>query len=448
MAQDHLGDMSSPARFEISSEASDVAPPTRSRSRHRATPGASPRQDTRPKGNLCAILRAHLKELLYRSHIPGMKVVMGPCVPARRRARWVFMLTVFTALTCWDIVRTVAEFLERPVAIDIELSEMEDGELPLPAITICNLNAMRRSVLCGNDDALKGQQGAEKWKQRLCNGRPMENVWMTEEVLQEAENFTQWVKEVQRGNKTLAMHIGHQREGLFLECNFGDMNCLNDSLLYAIPYGRYGTCYCFNFRHGLTFAPEHRDDVRNGLRMVLDTEIEEYLPLSAEAGFKVMIHEPGVEADYNRNGVHIPPEFASYLRLEKTTLQRLEPPYPEPCRHDWPPGYKEILYTQTSYTRENDVLETLHVADLKRNEELITVAKLIIYLDGEKIEKRKRYAQFPPSSLVTNIGGTMGIYLGLSFLTLFSLADTVATALARTITTLTTVKAAPTGHDC
>ncbi|XP_070381185.1 amiloride-sensitive sodium channel subunit alpha-like [Dermacentor albipictus] len=90
----------------------------------------------------------------------------------------------------------------------------------------------------------------------------------------------------------------------------------------------------------------------NGLRMVLDTEIEEYLPLSTEVGFKVMIHEPGVESDYNRNGVHIPPEFASYLQLTKMTIQRLEPPYPEPCRHDWPPGYKEILFSQTSYTRE------------------------------------------------------------------------------------------------
>lgn len=56
--------------------------------------------------------------------------------------------------------------------------------------------------------------------------------------------------------------------------------------------------------------------------MVLDTEIEEYLPLSTEVGFKVMIHEPGVESDYNRNGVHIPPEFASYLQLTKVSVPR------------------------------------------------------------------------------------------------------------------------------
>ncbi|XP_049514879.1 uncharacterized protein LOC125941502 [Dermacentor silvarum] len=77
-----------------------------------------------------------------------------------------------------------------------------------------------------------------------------------------------------------------------------------------------------------------------------------------------------------------------------------------------------------------------------------TLAKLIIYLDGEKIEKRQRYAQFPLSSLVTTIGGTMGIYLGLSFVTLFSVVDTVATALAGTVASLKAMKAAASGREC
>ncbi|KAH9366040.1 hypothetical protein HPB48_000847 [Haemaphysalis longicornis] len=84
--------------------------------------------------------------------------------------------------------------------------------------------------------------------------------------------------------------------------------------------------------------------------MVLDAEIDEYLPLSTEVGFKVMIHQPGVESDYSRNGINIPPEYATYLRIEQMTIRRLEPPYPEPCRHDWPPGYEEILFTKTRYT--------------------------------------------------------------------------------------------------
>ncbi|XP_049514326.1 acid-sensing ion channel 1 [Dermacentor silvarum] len=355
-------------RFEASPKASNVTPPMKTGARPGATPQANPGHEAGGKGLVSTTMRAHFKELLYRSHIPGMKVVLGHQVPAGRRACWVLVLAVFTALTGWDIVRTVTEFLERRVAIDIELSEIEDGQLPLPAITVCNMNQMRRSVLCGNDTDLEAQEGTAYWKERLCNGRPIENVWasisskrspllldsslMSEEVLKEADNFTEWVMRIQRGNIRLGMRMGHQRESLFLECTFGSLNCRKESLLYAVPFGRYGTCYCFNFKNGFTFAPEHGNDILNGLRMVLDTEIEEYLPLSAEVGFKVMIHEPGVESDYNRNGVHIPPEFASYLRLAKMTIQRLEPPYPEPCRHDWPPGYKDILFTQTSYTRE------------------------------------------------------------------------------------------------
>nr|XP_037288908.1 acid-sensing ion channel 4-A-like [Rhipicephalus microplus] len=361
--------MSSQGRFEVSSEASQVSRPTKCHSGTGATTGTKPRRDSRAKGNLCATMLAQLKELLYRSHVPGMKVVMGPFVPARRRARWVFVLTVFTALTCWDIARTVSEYLERHVAMDIELSEVED-EMPLPAITVCNLNPVRKSVLCDpNYEALNAQEGAAYWRERLCNGRAIENVWMSEEVLKEVENFTQWVMRIQRKDVALAKRMGHQRKRLFLECTLGNLNCRDDSLLFAVPYGRYGTCYCFNFLHGFSIAQEDTRDIYRGLRMILDTEFEEYLPLSAEVGFKVMIHEPGVEADYNRNGVHIPPEFVSYLRLAKL------------------------------------------------------------------------------SSLVTNIGGTMGIYLGLSFVTLFSIADIVATALVRTLATLKAVKAAPLVHQ-
>ncbi|KAK8782625.1 hypothetical protein V5799_016029 [Amblyomma americanum] len=413
----------------------------------------------------------HLSTLLYRSQIPGMKVVFGPQVPVARRACWVVMLAVFAGLTCWDIARTLTEFAERPVAIDISLSETERGQLPLPAITVCNMNQM------------------------------------SEELLREADNFTAWVMRTQRRDIELGLRMGHQRDDLYLECSFGSIDCRKEKLLYAVPFGRYGTCYCFNFRHGFSFAPENTGVISNGLRMVLDAEIDEYLPLSTEVGFKVMIHEPGVESDYNRNGIHIPPDFATYLRIGKMTLRRLEPPYPQPCRHDWPPGYQQIQFSQTSYTQVKCLdaclqlnifqrcgcmdhrVRTFNISGAKlccaRGKECMyadsmecmakvkrlhalhnlpcscllpcyeavyrkslthrawpearrqypnrTMAKLIIYLD-EKIEKRRRYAQFPFSSLVTNIGGTMGIYLGLSFVMLFSVVDTVATALARTVT--------------
>lgn len=56
---------------------------------------------------------------------------------------------------------------------------------------------------------------------------------------------------------------------------------------------------------------------QTGLRIVLDAEIDEYLPLSTEVGITVMIHEPGVESDYSRNAIRIPPGVATYLRIAK-----------------------------------------------------------------------------------------------------------------------------------
>ncbi|XP_077498452.1 acid-sensing ion channel 4-B-like isoform X2 [Amblyomma americanum] len=431
---------------------------------HHVTLGAQREHTIRAeKNSQKASMFRHLSTLLYRSQIPGMKVVFGPQVPVARRACWVVMLAVFAGLTCWDIARTLTEFAERPVAIDISLSETERGQLPLPAITVCNMNQVRRSVLCGNDTDLASRRGADYWKERLCNGRPIENVWMSEELLREADNFTAWVMRTQRRDIELGLRMGHQRDDLYLECSFGSIDCRKEKLLYAVPFGRYGTCYCFNFRHGFSFAPENTGVISNGLRMVLDAEIDEYLPLSTEVGFKVMIHEPGVESDYNRNGIHIPPDFATYLRIGKMTLRRLEPPYPQPCRHDWPPGYQQIQFSQTSYTQVrcgcmDHRVRTFNISGAKL---CCARGKECMYADSmECMAKVKRlhalhnlpcscllpcyeavyrksltHRAWPEfSSLVTNIGGTMGIYLGLSFVMLFSVVDTVATALARTVT--------------
>ncbi|CAN8010405.1 unnamed protein product [Ixodes pacificus] len=134
---------------------------------------------------------------------------------------------------------------------------------------------------------------------------------------------------------------------------------------YPIPYGPCGTCYCYNFKAVFSLAPGQTDNPNDGLRLILDAEVDEYLPVSTEVGFKVMIHDPGVEADYSRNGVYVPPGFATYLRISKTTLERLEPPYPDACQHDWPPGYKEYFFRPSHYSLEK-CLSLCHQLEIVR----------------------------------------------------------------------------------
>ncbi|KAH9366039.1 hypothetical protein HPB48_000846 [Haemaphysalis longicornis] len=131
----------------------------------------------------------------------------------------------------------MAQYNTRPVAIDIALNEAEHGRLALPAITICNMNQVRRSVLCGNDTDMEQAPGADFWRKRLCQGRPIENVWMSEEVLEEVRNFTEWVMKTQRFNNTLGRRMGHQRMDLFRECSFGTLDCRNETY---VRKGRLG----------------------------------------------------------------------------------------------------------------------------------------------------------------------------------------------------------------
>ncbi|CAN7942423.1 unnamed protein product, partial [Ixodes hexagonus] len=158
---------------------------------------------------------------LARSQVPGLKVACDMSQPRLRRAYWLAALAVFLALTLRDIYRTAEDFLRRPVVMTVEMSTLRQGPLTLPAITVCNLNQVRRSVLCGDRAVWADIAGAAHWRDTLCGEQRTRGVWLSPEQLSEASNFTAWVMETQRANESLGMLMGHQREDLIRECSLG-----------------------------------------------------------------------------------------------------------------------------------------------------------------------------------------------------------------------------------
>ncbi|KAG0428858.1 hypothetical protein HPB47_024191 [Ixodes persulcatus] len=431
---------------------------------------------------------------LSQSQAPGLKVVCDSSQPRLRRACWLAILIVFLLLTLRDIYRTAEDFLRRPVGMGVEVSNLRQGSLPLPAITVCNINQVRKSVLCG-DRAIWGDRAeVDDWRDKLC-GTQIRDVWisydddlkcitgvvqasmrnksyaveLTQDQLSEATNFSEWVMETQRMNQTLGKLMGHQGEDLIRECSLGARSsCKEPGFFYQIPYGPCGTCYCYNFMAAYSLAPGQTDNPNDGLRLILDAEVDEYLPVSTEVGFKVMIHDPGVEADYSRNGVYVPPGFATYLRISKTTLERLEPPYPDACQHDWPPGYKENFFRVSHYSLEKclslchqleivrecscmaGVVRTfnLHHNQLcKSNESRACVQRVNLKVSLKQVScpclkpcyeatYKKLLTQRAwkrTSALVTSVGGTMGMYLGFSFVLIFSVVEALTRGFARVL---------------
>lgn len=88
------------------------------------------------------------------SSLPGLKVICGFGNPARRAAWLVVFLALF-GLTIYDIVNLAVEYYKYPDSLNIKYEEPEGGrKIPMPAVTVCNLNPYKWDRFCKNIDTL------------------------------------------------------------------------------------------------------------------------------------------------------------------------------------------------------------------------------------------------------------------------------------------------------
>ena len=64
-------------------------------------------------------------------------------------------------------------------------------------------------------------------------------------------------------------------------------------------------------------ALENSSDPLDGLHLVLDARNVEYVPFLPEEAFVLMIHRKEGDADASEQGIMIPTNRATYIRLEK-----------------------------------------------------------------------------------------------------------------------------------
>ncbi|XP_040061724.1 acid-sensing ion channel 4-B-like [Ixodes scapularis] len=242
------------------------------------------------------------RRMFSESGVPGLRVILGFSAPSRRLL-WAAVLALLVGLGLHDLYAAFRDFAQYEDTVDVELSRLPEG-LVFPAVTICNLNQLPE------DEAL------------------------------DRKEFFKWVTEMQRRNAATAQLLGHQREDMVLSCRLDDRDCNDPQRMQLQMYGRYGNCFCVGCDRS---APEHRLQVSitvdQGLRLLLNVEPEEYLPLSVEAGFVVNVHQAGVQVDFRRDGVFVPPRHTTFVSVDQTILKRLEPPYMNPCQPSWPEEY-------------------------------------------------------------------------------------------------------------
>ena len=93
-------------------------------------------------------------------------------------------------------------------------------------------------------------------------------------------------------------------------------------------------------------GPDH------GLELVINLEVNEYLPGTSQVGALVLLHSPddfGISAG---EGIMVAPECATYIGLKMMRISRLPAPYPEQCIDVWPVGLQRKSMLNASYSQQ------------------------------------------------------------------------------------------------
>ncbi|CAN8026789.1 unnamed protein product, partial [Ixodes persulcatus] len=228
---------------------------------------------------------------------------------------------------------------------------LQTREVQFPAVTVCNVNPWRKSKLCKEDSFVS--KSAKALISQLCNSVPRNvALQMGEEDLALAQRLKTWISVEQRRNLSRAERLGHQIEDMILECRVQDGDCLSTHLLDLRLVPRYGNCYCLGCNSSrFSWQAMQMSDPEQGLQMSLNMEPDEFLPLTVEAGFYVMVNQAGAREEVFDNAVYVPPGATTYIGVFKSTSENLEPPYKNPCQKDWPEELKKYVAPGVAYTQ-------------------------------------------------------------------------------------------------
>ncbi|XP_048582225.1 acid-sensing ion channel 3 isoform X2 [Nematostella vectensis] len=226
-----------------------------------------------------------------------------------RKVFWMILLLVM--FTCFFI--QLVESYKRLKEYGSNLSKGVESpeEVTFPAITICNQNMMRKSLVMGTD------------AQKYLDGQDIMKIKLG------AAQFSNESFEVDK----MVREKGHLFESMLFECSFAGATCTPENFTTLLSFTR-GLCYTFN--SGTNNTPvftARAADIRMAFSAMLFSQPEEYYgPFSHRAtGFKIAIHDQNETPDIDLDSYDLSPGFATNIRLIREKAKYLPAPYSSNC---------------------------------------------------------------------------------------------------------------------
>lgn len=222
-----------------------------------------------------------------------------------RRAIWLLIVLASTAGCLYNCVDRILFLAGRPTATTITLDRKQ--EITFPAVTICNLNMLRRDYLEGLDllDVVQrilidANEGLDTCVRSLNNISDLPNIT--------------YQRLFEEGKHTL--------ESLIIACNFLGRNCSVDYNTFLPTLTRLGICYVFNSGfNGRRVMTTTGTGARLGLRLLLNISQNQYAASpNLDAGVKIAIHRQSEPPEPDDQGVGIATGANAFINIRQLNI--------------------------------------------------------------------------------------------------------------------------------
>lgn len=214
----------------------------------------------------------------------------------------------------------------------------------------------RPSVDTGNN--IKGSSRHPGWPEESLP----EEIELTEREEKELqENLTTWLAVMNNVDKNLTQMLGHQFEDIMLRCTMKSNNCTDPRNFKTTFSPSEGNCFTYKSFQMMTNSLGKKvkksvdislAGVDHGLELVLNLEVNEYLPGSSQIGALVMIHTSEDFGPTVSEAIFVAPERTTYIGMKMVKITRLPSPYPEHCVDSWPEGMFNNRLEKSSYSQQ------------------------------------------------------------------------------------------------
>ncbi|XP_028933162.1 acid-sensing ion channel 3 [Ornithorhynchus anatinus] len=258
----------------------------------------------------------------------GLGHVFGPGGPTPRRALWAGAVLLSLAAFLYQVAERVRFYgqFHHVTALD----EHESHRLTFPAVTLCNVNPLRRSRLTPNDlhwvgAALLDLEPDEHGAFLRALGRPPAPPDFRPSLTYDlAELFAR---------------AGHSLDDMLLDCRYRGLPCGPDN--FTAIFTRLGQCFIFNSgAGGAELLTTPKGGAGNGLELMLTVQQEEYLPVwkdteetPFEVGVRVQIHSQEEPPAIDQLGFGAAPGYQTFVSCQQQRLIFLPRPWGD-CSSD------------------------------------------------------------------------------------------------------------------